>query len=101
MEHVTISIEPSANNPAVTERQLDILKHAIAWPKRYRNHFCTGPGSEDYEDCIALVGAGLMACRQVEWIPDDLFTVTPKGIEFVEEQDLGPSNSKGRSQRAA
>jgi hypothetical protein len=54
----------------ITDRQRDILRHTlgvgvgvgrgrIGW----RNHFCTGPDSDDYADCEALVAAGLMTKR--------------------------------------
>lgn len=78
----------------ITERQIDILKHATAWPKLYRNHFCTGPGSDDYADCNALVNEGLMDADRVDWIPDDLFTVTAKGKAFLEGLDCGPQHSE-------
>ena len=47
------------------ERHLQILRHSLGLRddgkgRAYRNHFVTGPGSTDYDDCEALVGAGLM-----------------------------------------
>ena len=48
----------------VSEKQKEILEHATAWPENYRNHFCTGEGSTDFEDCQILVDLGLMTRRR-------------------------------------
>lgn len=50
----------------ITEKQRDILKHTLGVGRGragWRNHFVTGPGSDDYADCEALVAAGLMRKR--------------------------------------
>lgn len=47
----------------ITDKQRDILRHTLGVGRGrigWRNHFCTGPGSDDYADCEALVAAGLM-----------------------------------------
>lgn len=39
------------------------MRHALGLTRgsrEYRNHFVTGPGSDDYPHCEALVAAGLM-----------------------------------------
>jgi len=45
----------------VTPKQRDIMKHALGVGRGnktgWRNHFVTGPGSDDYADCEALVEA--------------------------------------------
>ncbi len=47
-----------------TSEQLDILRHALGIRKpgdrSFRNHFVTGPGSDDYDDCEELVAKRLM-----------------------------------------
>ena len=46
--------------------QKHILRHALGLnrsPREYRNRFVTGPGSKDFENCEALVAAGLMTRR--------------------------------------
>lgn len=48
-----------------TPGQLGILRHALGLKddgsgRSYRNHFVTGPGSDDYSDCEALVSTGSM-----------------------------------------
>ncbi len=50
----------------MTPKQREIMKHALGAGRGrtgWRNHFVTGPGSDDYADCEALVAAGLMAKR--------------------------------------
>ena len=51
----------------MTPKQRDIMKHALGFGRGsspgWRNHFCTGPGSDDYADCETLVAAGLMTKR--------------------------------------
>lgn len=45
----------------MTPRQRDIMKHALGAGKGrpgWRNYFVTGPGSDDYDDCEALVAPG-------------------------------------------
>lgn len=63
----------------ISQRQHEILRHALGWPKDYRNHFCTGQGSDDFSDCEALVKAGMMARHQKSWVPDIIYTVTDQG----------------------
>ena len=65
--------------PVVSQRQRDILRHALGWPKNYRNHFCTGEGSDDFADCEVLVAAGMMARHKKGWVPDTIYTVTEQG----------------------
>ena len=72
---------------------LHILQHALGVDRygrgdQYRSHFVTGVGSDDYADCLALVGNGLMTRRAGETLPfggDDLFHVTDAGRAFVAE----------------
>lgn len=70
----------------ISKKQLGILRHALGWPKNYRNHFCTGKGSDDYDDCEKLVAMGLMICSKVDWLPDDLYRVTVEGRNLVEKE---------------
>ena len=42
----------------ITDKQREILRHTLGVGRGrmgWRNHFCTGPGSDDYADCEALV----------------------------------------------
>lgn len=54
----------------MTPNQRYIMRHALGCGRGergerggWRNHFVTGPGSDDYDDCEALVAAGLMRKR--------------------------------------
>lgn len=88
------------------DRQLKILQHSLGLDQygqgdQYRNHFVTGPGSNDFGDCQALVAKGLMASKGARELfgGDHYFTVTPEGIKFVAENSPAPpklSRSKRR-----
>lgn len=64
----------------------EILRHALGirkpGGKSTRNHFVTGPGSTDYDDCEALVAAGLMTKRMGNELTggDPVYFVTTQGI---------------------
>jgi len=71
-------------------RRLDILRHSLGLNqygegKQYRNHFVTGPGSDDFDDCRALVAEGMMVERAAGELSggDPIFQVTIKGREYV------------------
>lgn len=68
----------------VTDRQRDILRHSLGIKEGdtpYRNHFVTGPGSDDYDDCCALVEQELMIMHRGSEISggDPIFVVTSAG----------------------
>lgn len=68
----------------MTPKQRDIMKHALGAGRGtpgWRNHFVTGPGSDDYADCEALVAAGLMTKRPGNPLSggDPIYTVTDAG----------------------
>jgi hypothetical protein len=72
------------------DHKLHILQHSLGLDqygegRQYRNHFCTGLGSKDWDSCMALVYDGLMKEHHPSELTggDTLFTVTPKGIDFV------------------
>ena len=73
------------------KKLLHILQHSLGLDqygngRQYRNHFVTGPGSKDFDDCRALVSEGMMMEGRA---PTELtggmqlFIVTPKGVDFV------------------
>ena len=73
---------------AISEKQRDILKHALGVGRGrtgWRNHFCTGPGSDDYADCEALVAAGLMKKRSGGPLSggDPVYSVTDAGQDVL------------------
>ena len=70
----------------MTPQQLHILRHSLGLDdkgrgKAYREHFVTGPGSKDYDDCMALVESGHMVRREGSELSggDDIFLVTELG----------------------
>ncbi len=73
----------------ITDKQRDILRHALGVGRGrttgWRNHFCTGPGSDDYADCEALVAAGLMTKRSGGPLSggDPVYRVTDAGQDLL------------------
>lgn len=70
--------------------KLHILQHSLGVggyndKPSYRNHFCTGSGSVDFDNCRALVADGLMTERAGNEISDgdSIFRVTPAGVDYV------------------
>lgn len=70
----------------MTDAQISILRHALGIGdagrgREYRNHFVTGPGSDDYPHCEALVAAGLMTRFPPNAMTggNDCFVVTAAG----------------------
>jgi hypothetical protein len=70
----------------MTPKQRDIMKHALGVGRGgWRNHFCTCPGSDDYDDCEALVAAGLMTKRSGGPLSggDPVYRVTDAGQDAL------------------
>ncbi len=73
----------------ITEAQRDILRHALGVGRGrtagWRNYFCTGPGSDNYDDCEALVAAGLMTKRSGGPLSggDPVYRVTDAGQDLL------------------
>ena len=72
------------------DNKLHILQHSLGLDqygegRQYRNHFVTGPGSDDFDDCRELVADGLMTERAGSELSggSPVFFVTRKGIDFV------------------
>lgn len=65
----------------MTKRQIELARHALGFPNRnnmsYRNHFCAGPGHDDYDDWEDLVAKGLAVKRSDgPWGGDSMFYLT-------------------------
>ncbi|MDM9619109.1 hypothetical protein [Rhizobium sp. S96] len=78
-------------------KQLHILQHTLGLDQYargtfYRNHFVTGEGSKDHDDCIALVEAGFMRVRKDHPLSggDHVFWVTDAGKIAVVENSPAP-----------
>lgn len=72
----------------ISSKQRDIMKHALGAGRGrpgWRNHFVTGPGSDDYDDCEALVSAGLMTKRSGGPLSggDPVYRVTDAGQDAL------------------
>ncbi len=73
----------------MTPKQRDIMKHALGVGRGnktgWRNHFVTGPGSDDYADCEALVEAGMMMKRNGGPLSggDPVYRVTDAGQDAL------------------
>lgn len=73
---------------ALTEKQRAIMKHTLGVGRGatgWRNHFVTGPGSDDYADCETLVAAGLMKKRSGGPLSggDPIYSVTDAGQDAL------------------
>lgn len=87
-------------------KQLQILQHSLGLNqyghgRQYRNHFVAGLGSTDFVICLELVEAGLMKRRSsfILAAGDEVFHVTPAGVDFVALHSPKPpkvSKSKAR-----
>jgi len=76
---------------------LHILQHALGRDEYgvqrknggadYRNHFCTGTGSDDFRACEQAVTEGLMTRRDPSELSggDFVYIVTPKGRVYIAE----------------
>ena len=68
----------------MTDKQRDLARHALGFPNKkhtsYRNHFCTGAGSDDYPHWEEMVAQGDAVKRSgPHWGGDDMFYLTLKG----------------------
>jgi hypothetical protein len=84
---------------------LEILQHALGLDRYgcgsgYRNHFVTGPGTPDFEQCRELAAQGLMEDHGVHPMcgGSHLFTVTEAGRRYVRDHSRKPPKLT-RSQR--
>ena len=73
-----------------TTAQLNILRHALAWPQCYRNHYNTDKGCFDYEDCETLCEAGLMIRQIMLGQRGFLYKVTNAGIQVLRDAEAQP-----------
>jgi hypothetical protein len=93
----------------MSPKLLRILQHSLGADEfgrgnQFRNHFCTGPGSKDYDACKELVGMGLMNERRGNELSggDSIFRVTGDGKEAMTRESPKPPRltaSQARYQR--
>lgn len=86
--------------------KLEILQHALGLDeygqgKRFRNHFVTGPGGDDWGHCLSLVSNGLMTQLRGNALTggSDLFKVTQAGIDYVAKHSPTPPKRTRSQQR--
>lgn len=90
----------------LTPQQLHILQHSLGLDqygrgREYRNHFVTGPGSKDFDDCEALVDGACMTVRRnlplAGGSGNNCYTVTEWGrMKMHEESPEPPKPSKSK-----
>ena len=87
----------------MNERQLHILRHSLGIGedgrgKPYRNHFCTGPGSKDWDDCRILSAVGMMLDKGPMKLVggDHCFVVTDEGRKSAVNSEPLPKPSKAK-----
>lgn len=89
-----------------TPEQLHILQHSLGLDQygkgnAYRNHFVTGPGTDDYPHCQELVTAGYMLEHPRSTLSggDPVFTVTDAGKNAVTAYSPKPPRLTRSKQR--
>ena len=72
----------------LSEKERNILIHALTGGQKreYRNHYVTGEGSDDYQDCLSLVKKGFMQRHERSWVCDQIFVVTESGRKILRTQ---------------
>lgn len=83
----------------LSKAQLEILKHAVGWPKNYRNCFTTIEGSTKHKECLGLEKEGLLERK----LSDTHFKVTEKGLwwlKYIEHKMTGEEQTKAPSKWA-
>ena len=92
----------------MTDTQRELARHALGFPNKknesYRNHFCTGPGSTDFEHWEDLVAKGLATKRtDGPWGGDHMFYLTLKGALMVRgpKEHLSREDAEGMRRREA
>jgi len=70
----------------ILQHSLGLNKHGIG--RRYRNHYCAGPGHHSYDECVALAALGLMVDhgnKSPLFGGAHCFTVTAAGDDYIRE----------------
>ena len=75
----------------LTPRQADVMSHALAYPKCYRNNFHATPGTPNDETWLELVELGYAKFINRLANHHNLYVVTELGIEVLTlYRDYGP-----------
>lgn len=76
----------------MTPKQRELARHALGFDGEnkasYRNRFCAGPGSTDFNDWEDLVAKGLATKRtDGPWGGDHMFYLTFEGADMARNSD--------------
>jgi hypothetical protein len=68
-----------------TDKEIEIMKHALGYPKLYRNYFNTSENTADYPYCENLVKNGMMDkdILNQELMPGIYYSVTDSGRKYL------------------
>jgi len=68
-----------------TPKEIEIMKHALGFPKLYRNYFNTSENTSDYPHCENLVKNGMMDkdILNQELMPGIYYSVTELGKKYL------------------
>jgi len=88
---MTERIEPSERRGMMKDedRKIDLMKHALGWPKCYRNYYAAGGG--DLAVCNELVSTGHMIQVNCSWYGGPsvsggpVYQVTQEGRDAIKE----------------
>lgn len=73
------------------------MRHAIGWPKNYRNHYVIGPGCDGFADCLELAAEGFMADLGPQTLAGGMhcFQVTDAGRQEIAKNEPKPVKMNG------
>jgi len=63
--------------------RIHLMKHALGWPKLYRNHFVTSEGGPDYAEWCKMRSEGLAENIMLAEGSSQIFRVTEAGLEWL------------------
>lgn len=68
----------------LSDYELGLIRHALGWPKMYRNHYAACPGTSADFAWSRLVERGLARGPiSASYSPDNFYSVTPGGIALA------------------
>lgn len=71
--------EGHMSEPTPTAAEIELMRHALGWPKDYRNYFSADIGSADYHAWLEIEMRGWAKSRPSPVSEDRLFHVTESG----------------------
>lgn len=79
---------------ALTPERIELMRHATAWPKQYRNYYAVSRGAKEFDEWMTIADVGLATYRPREGVvfPDDYFHVTPTGLAALRDYEQEASS---------